>query len=187
MQQKELLCLIILGSTALSLVLVSSFNVNFTYAQNEKFKAQLKGDKEVPPVNTTATGKAKFKVKDDKITTSINVTGISGITGAQIYSGAKGETGQPIVDLLKSGTKSEANDRTIVKGEISASDLGGSMAGKTIQDLQTAMASEKTYVNIQSSGHPDGEIRGQIKVSGNGNATTTTISNATSSAESETE
>jgi hypothetical protein len=173
----------ILGGTALSLVFVSSINVNFTYAQTEKFKAQLKGDKEVPPVNTTATGKAKFKVKDDKITSNINVTGIADVSGAQIFYGAKSENGQPIVDLLKTGNKTNSGDRIIIKGEITATDLGGSMAGKTLQDLKTAMAGGNTYVNIQTSEHPDGEIRGQIKASG-GNETST-ISNATSSAVTE--
>jgi len=54
------------------------------------------------------------------------------------------------------------------------------MAGKTLQDLKTAI-NEETYVNVHTSGHPDGEIRGQIKVSG-GNATETDSMKANSTA-----
>jgi len=151
-------------------MLVAAVNSNFTYAQNEKFKAKLKAESEVPPVNSSATGKAKFKVKDDVITTNINVTGLTDITAAQIYAGAEGQNGEPVVDLLKTGSQSNVGERIIVKGEITASDLQGPMSGKTLQDLQTAMGNEETYVNIQTSDNPDGKIRGQIKVSGS-NAT----------------
>lgn len=149
---------------------VAVVNSNFTYAQNEKFKAKLKAESEVPPVNSSASGKAKFKVKDDVITTNINVTGLTDITAAQIYAGAEGQNGEPVVDLLNTGNQSNAGERIIIKGEITASDLQGPMSGKTLQDLQTAMGNEETYVNIQTSDYPDGKIRGQIKVSGS-NAT----------------
>ncbi|HSA74459.1 MAG TPA: CHRD domain-containing protein [Nitrososphaeraceae archaeon] len=171
MPNQKNLRLILITATLLSLMFVAAVNSNFTYAQNEKFKAKLKGENEVPPVNSSATGKAKFKVKDDVITTNINVTGLTDITAAQIYAGTNGQNGEPVVDLLKTGNQSNAGERIIVKGEITASDLQGPMSGKTLQDLQTAMGNEETYVNIQTSDNPDGEIRGQIKVSGS-NATT---------------
>jgi hypothetical protein len=94
------------------------------------------------------------------------------VTAAHIYTGNKGENGESIVDLLKSGNQSETQGRIIIKGEITPSDLQGAMAGKTLKDLQMAMGTEETYVNVHTSEHPDGEIRGQIKVSG-GNATET--------------
>jgi len=36
------------------------------------------------------------------------------------------------------------------------------------------MATEGTYVNILTADHPDGEIRGQIKISGNATEATST-------------
>ena len=170
MPNQKNLCLILITATLFSLMLVAAVNSNLTYAQNEKFKAKLKAESEVPPVNSSATGKAKFKVKDDVITTNINVTGLTDITAASINAGAEGQNGEPVVDLLKTGNQSNAGERIIVKGEITASDLQGPMSGKTLQDLQTAMGNEETYVNIQTSDNPDGKIRGQIKVSGS-NAT----------------
>lgn len=176
LEKKSLIFL--LASAILSLIIGSSITENFTYAQPKKFEAELQGDNEIQPANTTATGKAKFtwhgfKVKDDVITSRINVTGISNVTGAHIY---KGDT--PIVDLLKSGKQNKTNDTLIIKGDIKASDFEGLMKGKTLEDLRTALASNGTYVNIQTTGHPDGEIRGQIKVSG-GNETQPKSFNAT--------
>jgi hypothetical protein len=89
---------------------------------------------------------------------------------AHIHAGKEGQNGEPVVDLLKTGNESKSGNWNIIQGEITASDLQGAMAGKTLQDLKTAMGNEETYVNVHTSGHPDGEIRGQIKVSG-GNAT----------------
>ena len=58
------------------------------------------------------------------------------------------------------------------------------MSGKTLQDFQTAMGNEETYVNIQTSDNPDGAIRGQIKVSGS-NATETGSMNENATADVE--
>jgi len=184
MLNQKNLSLILVSATLFSLMFVAAVNSNFTFAQNEKFKAKLKGESEVPPVNSSATGKAKFKVKDGVITINVNVTGLKDITAAQIYAGAKGQNGEPVVDLLKAGKQNNAGERIIVKGEITASDLQGPISGKTLQDLQTAMGNEETYVNIQTSDNPDGEIRGQIKVSG-GNATETGSMNENATADVE--
>jgi CHRD domain len=186
MLEKKSLSIFLLASAILSLIIVPSITENFTYAQPIKFKAKLKGDNEVPPVNTTATGTAKFtikhfKVKDDVISSKINVTGITNLTGAHIYAGNNSEIGQPIVDLLKSGKENKTQDRLIITADIKASDFEGLMKGKTLEDLRTAMASEGTFVNIQTSDHPDGQIRGQIKVSGS-NATQPESFNTTSTA-----
>jgi hypothetical protein len=170
MKKGKTLSLFIITAALLSLVLIATVNSNYIYAQNEKFKAKLKGENEVPPITSSATGKAKFKVKDDVITTKINITGITDVTMAHIHAGKEGQNGEPVVDLLKTGNESKSGNWNIIQGEITASDLQGAMAGKTLQDLKTAMGNEETYVNVHTSGHPDGEIRGQIKVSG-GNAT----------------
>jgi hypothetical protein len=159
-------------ATLVSILFVSTINPQLIYAQDQKFKAQLSGENEVPPVTTTADGKVKIKVKNDVIKSEINVTGISDITGAHIYSGNKSENGEPIVDLMKSGNKSESDGRIIIQGEIDPSDFEGSMEGKTLTDLQSAMSTEGTYVNILTPDHPNGEIRGQVKLSGS-NATNT--------------
>ena len=166
MQYNRLLQLFILASALLSLLLVSTTFSNFTYAQN-KFRAKLDANNEVPPVNSTAEGVATFKVKDDAITTKINLTGIKDVTMAHIHAGKNGENGDPIVDLLKTGEKDKTPGGVAIKGNFTASDFEGSMKGKALSDLQSAMGTNGTYVNIHTSDHPNGEIRGQINVKGN--------------------
>jgi hypothetical protein len=165
MQDNKTLHLVILASALLSLLLVST-TLNFTYAQS-KFRAKLDANNEVPPVNSTAEGVATFKVKDDTITTKINITGITDVSGAQILTGKKGENGDTIIDLLKTGEKTKTPGGVAIKGNFTASDFEGSLKGKALSALQSAMGTNQTYVNIKTSDHPDGEIRGQIKVKGN--------------------
>jgi len=89
MLNQKNLSLILVSATLFSLMFVAAVNSNFTFAQNEKFKAKLKGESEVPPVNSSATGKAKFKVKDGVITINVNVTGLKDITAARYMLGLR--------------------------------------------------------------------------------------------------
>jgi hypothetical protein len=184
MMKNKTLAVGLISAVFLLLMFISTINPQLTYAQDQKFKANLNAEDEVPPVTSAADGKVKIKVKGDTIRSEINVTGIEDVTGAHIYTGNKGENGEPIVDLLKSGNESNVEGRIIIQGEITTSDFEGSMAGKTLTDLQSAMAAEGTYVNILTADHPDGEIRGQIKVSGS-NATKTESMDASATLEAE--
>ena len=161
MEQNKTLYLAIIIGALISLVLVSTTYSNFVYAQN-KFRAKLDANNEVPPVDSTAEGVATFKVKDDAIKSKINITGITEVSGAQILMGKIGQNGDPIVDLLKTGEKTETTDGVAIKGNFTASDFEGSMQGKDLSALQSAMATNQTYVNIMTSDHPDGEASGHI-------------------------
>ncbi|MFZ0356953.1 MAG: CHRD domain-containing protein, partial [Nitrososphaeraceae archaeon] len=161
MEQNKTLHLAIIIGALISLLLVSTTYSNFVYAQN-KFRAKLDANNEVPPVNSTAEGVATFKVKDDAIKSKINITGITDVSGAQILMGKIGQNGDPIVDLLKTGGKTERSDGVAIKGNFTASDFEGSMQGKDLSALESAMATNQTYVNIMTSDHPDGEASGHI-------------------------
>jgi hypothetical protein len=169
MLNSKSLSLILIAGAILSLIAANT-GFNFVYAQS-KFRAKLDANNEVPPVNSTAEGVATFKVKDDTIKSKINITGISDVTMAHIHAGKKGENGDPIVDLLKTGDKSKTATGVMIEGNFTASDLQGPMKGKALTDLQSAMATEDTYVNIHTPQHPDGEIRGQIEIKGNATET----------------
>ena len=161
MEQNKTLHLAIIIGALISLVLVSTTYSNFVYAQN-KFRAKLDANNEVPPVDSTAEGVATFKVKDDAIKSKINITGITEVSGAQILMGKIGQNGDPIVDLLKTGEKTETTDGVAIKGNFTASEFEGSLQGKDLSALQSAMATNQTYVNIMTSDHPDGEASGHI-------------------------
>ena len=165
MQHNKILYLVIITGALLSLLLVSTTYSNSVYAQN-KFRAKLDANNEVPPVDSTAEGVATFKIKDDAMKSKINVTGIADVSGAQIFMGEIGQNTDPIVDLIKTGEKTEGSDGVVIKGNFTASDFEGSMQGKDLSALQTAMAENQTYVNIMTSAHPDGEVTGHIYAKG---------------------
>ena len=165
MQDNKTLYLVILAGALLSLLLVSTTYSNSVYAQN-KFRAKLDANNEVPPVDSTAEGVATFKIKDDAIISKINVTGTGDVSGAQIFMGKIGQNGDPIVDLLKTGEKTEGSDGVVINGNFTASDFEGSMQGKDLPALQSAMAGNQTYVNIMTNAHPDGEVTGHIYAKG---------------------
>jgi hypothetical protein len=161
MQHNQTLCLVIITGILLTMLIVSTTFSNSVYAQN-KFRAKLDANNEVPPVDSEADGVATFKIKDNAVQSTINVTGIPDISGAQIFMGQIGQNEDPIVDLVKTGEKTQRPDGVAIKGMFTPSEFEGSMQGKDLPALQSAMAANQTFVNVMTSEHPDGEVTGHI-------------------------
>lgn len=161
MQYTRTIKLVMISSAVLSLLLISATYSNSVFAQN-KFRAKLDANNEIPPVDSKASGHATFKIKNDSIKSKVNITGITDISGAQIFAGKIGQNTDPIVDLLKTGEKNENSGGVAITGNFTASDLEGSMKGKDLSELQSAMAANGTFVNIMTTAHPDGEVAGHI-------------------------
>ena len=107
----------------------------------------LRGDNEVPPVSTSATGTGNVSVgSDGSVTASITVKGMSG-TAAHIHEAAAGANGPVIVPFVKQG------DDTFVAPP------GAKMTAEQL----AAFKAGRTYVNVHSAAHPSGEIRAQLK------------------------
>ena len=153
--------LILISAAILTMLIVSSALSNSVYAQN-KFRAKLEPDNEVPPINSTAAGVATFKIKDEGIKSKINITGITDISGAQIFFGKIGQSNDPVVDLMKTGQRIENPGGVSIEGNFTTSDFEGSMKGKDLSALQSAMSANQTFVNIMTTEHPDGEMAGHI-------------------------
>lgn len=138
--------------------------VDKAYAVKRIYDALLSGQNEVPPVESTATGKAEFTAPfNETVKYRINITGISGATGAHLYSGGADGNGEIIADLMTETTKNKDTSYGMtIRGNLSDSSLKGPLQGKTLADMATAMDSGETYVNILTTQHPDGEIRGPI-------------------------
>jgi hypothetical protein len=116
-------------------------------AEQTKFKANLSGAEEVPPVETSATGTTDVTYDSDtkKLTWTLEYSGLSGDATAAHFHGPAdpGENAGPVVPIpdIASGSTGEA-DLT----EEQAADL---IAGKW-------------YANVHTAANPDGEIRGQV-------------------------
>ena len=111
------------------------------------------------------------------MTWKMNVTGITDATALGIYQGVTTENGEAIVDLMKSSKHSDNPIGMTMRGNFTDSNLQGSMEGKTLEDLKTAMGSGNTYVNVGTTDHPDGMIRGQIKIKGTDDTATASLNN----------
>jgi hypothetical protein len=97
-----------------------------------------------------------------------------------MYSGQAGENGEVIADLMTNTTKNnDVSYGMTIRGNLSDSSLKGPMQGKTLDDLVAEMDSGQTYVNILTTQHPDGEIRGQIINSEKAEADAGSSTNAT--------
>jgi hypothetical protein len=110
-------------------------------------KVNLTGADETPPVETSAVGTGTIRVSVDRsISGSIKTTGIEG-TVAHIHIGAPGQSGPPIITLIKSGD-----------------DVWSVPSGKKLTDDQYAnFKAGNLYVNVHSAAHAPGEIRAQLK------------------------
>src|SRR6476660_2672809 len=168
---------VVVVAALVSLILVATATTQ-SYAQNEKYGAKLDGNNEVPPINSTAEGVINFKTKNDMLTWKMNATGTNDPTGVSIHKGISGENGEIVVDLMKVSKHSDTPKGMTMRGNVTESSLMGSMAGKTIADLKTAIANGDVYVNLKTQDHPDGLMRGQIKLKGT-NATDSSVTGYT--------
>jgi hypothetical protein len=112
-----------------------------------KTTAELKGENEVPPVTTKASGRSTITVADDRTVSGSVLTDDMTANAAHIHRGAKGENGPVILPLTKTSDKAfsvPANAR------LTESQFADYKAGNL-------------YVNVHSPSHPGGEIRVQLK------------------------
>ncbi|MEJ2672831.1 MAG: CHRD domain-containing protein [Deltaproteobacteria bacterium] len=138
-------------------------------ATPQSFTAQLSGAQEVPPVKSKATGQAEFHLTQDgkALHYKITVTDLDNVTMAHIHLGKPGKNG-PIAVWLYPVTgpppalKPGKFTGILAKGAFTAKSLAGPLKGKPLKSLIEAMKNSRAYVNIHTTAHPEGELRGKI-------------------------
>jgi hypothetical protein len=145
-----------------------------------RFAISLTGGEVVPPVATSASGTFTLFVEggpsptgQPRISYELDVKDIVDVTAAHIHLGAKVAEGAVIVPLFTGPAKTGSFTGMLAQGSITDKDLLGQMSGKTLSDLLAAMQAGNTYVNVHTKAFPNGEIRGQIVLSGGGETTDT--------------
>jgi len=151
---------------------------------------KLSGEKEVPPVNTAATGTANFTVSPDEqlLHYILTVHNITGAIGADIHWGSATQDGPVVISLFKPAFPTGKVNGILAKGTITSSDIKrnmtsnpgfmeivakGNMINKpsvirvqglvgSVSDLVTLFTFSNVYVNVHTQMHNNGEIRGQI-------------------------
>lgn len=150
-------------------------------ANSKNFGTHLHGDQEVPARETRAQGQATFQVNEDRteISYKLNVANIENVFMAHIHLGPSGSNG-PIVVWLYPSTAAVPGplgggriQGRIADGTITAANLVGPLAGRSLGDLIDAIEAGNTYVNVHTNDgvappntgpgdFPGGEIRGQL-------------------------
>jgi hypothetical protein len=131
-----------------------------------RFVAELSGSGEVPPVPTSGTGIAEFRLLSARrLSYRLSVRDLRDITEAHIHLGRRNENG-PIVAWLFGPSRPVSVTGVLASGRITRRDLVGPLRGRSIATLVRLMRQGRTYTNVHTVRHPDGEIRGQIRPAG---------------------
>jgi len=153
---------------ALSVFAVLLF-ASFAVAQTTTFQATLSGKEQTPPIDTSAHGTATFTLSADgsSLSYTISVVDTADISMAHIHIAAEGQSGPVATWLYPSQPHAEVKQGkftgVLATGTLTDADLVGPLQGKTIADLVADIKAGNAYVNVHTSEHPGGEIRGQIQ------------------------
>ena len=135
------------------------------------FVANLSGSQEVPAVFTPGRGFATFDVEGGgaALEFSLSVFNLQNITAAHIHCGPPGVNGPIVVFLFGPAAppvteQGQLSEGTITEAEIiTVSDSAACPGGvSSLAELLDQMRRGNTYVNVHTTAHPGGEIRGQI-------------------------
>jgi hypothetical protein len=129
------------------------------------YNALLSGQTEIPPVSTSASGNLKLTVAADGswVDYVLTVTNITDVTVARLRQGTAGTSGPTIFTLLDGLAGRGVHSGILAQGALSSAALKGPLQGKKLADLVALIRSGQVYLNVGTSTHTGGEIRGQVK------------------------
>ena len=135
---------------------------------NDSFRVRLVGDQQNPAVNTTAFGFARIQLIDNTtLRFSVTVCNIVNVTASHIHVGAAGTNGPVVIPFFSQPAypfSSPHGCALLEAGIRTPSDLTlRPEAGiNNWNDFVHALETNNTYVNVHTTAHPLGEIRGQL-------------------------
>ena len=116
-------------------------------AQAADVTVKLNGAEETPAVTTSAVGTAKLTIgADHSVAGTVKTSGME-VIAAHIHVGALGQSGPPIITLVKG----ENGEWTVPPG------------AKLTDEQFASYKAGNLYLNVHSPEHKAGEIRGQLK------------------------
>jgi hypothetical protein len=130
------------------------------------FRAHLNGDG--AGVETLGQGQAIFQFsKDgDELYYKLILANIEDVTMAHIHVAPQGQNGPIVLWLYPDAPPPQLIegrfDGVLAEGTVTADDLVGPLAGGSLDDLTMAIDEGRAYVNVHTTQHPGGEIRGTI-------------------------
>ena len=113
----------------------------------------LIGGAEVPPVATSAMGTGAFRLSENALVYDVSFGGLAGaFTASHLHQGPGGANGPVVFDITSSFTGGTARGawRNVSSPSLAVPDICNYLGGTL-------------YVNVHSSSHPGGEIRGNLE------------------------
>jgi CHRD domain len=135
------------------------------------FQIRLAGDQQSPPVATNAFGFAEVRLFQNGTSSAIEfrviVCNISNVTHSHIHVGAIGTNGNIVVHFFDQATNPVSSPdgcTTLARGVRGPLNLMAdpSAGVNTWDDFVHALTTGNTYINVHTTAHPAGEIRGQL-------------------------
>jgi len=142
---------------------------NQTEHEETEFEIRLRGSEQLPAVNTAAFGKAEVELSENgtALRFELQVCDIANVTQAHIHVGNSTTNGPVILFLFKAGETTFSSTEgcsELSEGVLTPANLIPN-AGAGINnwtDFVNALQAGNTYVNVHTTAHPMGEIRGQL-------------------------
>jgi len=137
-------------------------------SNNRNFRTSLKGENEVPAVETRAQGQAIFQLSRDgsELSYKLIVANIENVTMAHIHLAPANENGPVVVWLYPDGFPPQLIpgrfSGVLAEGVITDADIVGETQVQSLDNLIEQIRAGNAYVNVHTSQYPPGEIRGQI-------------------------
>ena len=136
--------------------------------QSAKFEATLSGKEQAPPIDTPAKATFVLSGNGQSLHYTLSVADVENANMAHIHVGRAAEEGPVAVWLYPSSNPSAVVKKgkftgMLAEGTITAANLVGPLQGKTLEDLVSDIKAGDAYVNVHTTAHPGGEIRGQLK------------------------
>lgn len=134
-------------------------------SEQKNFVANLRGDHEVPPVETDGNGVATFHLSNDgtSLRYRLVVNNLEGVTQSHIHIAPADQNGAVVVFLFGFDPAGVSSNGLLAEGVITEADLVGPLAGEPLEALVARLQSGLAYVNVHTLANPSGEIRGQIR------------------------
>jgi hypothetical protein len=117
--------------------------------------------------STTQSSTAGSQASGYAVAYKLDVSNIQDVTGAAIHQGGPQENG-PVVYTLFSGSKSGSFTGTLAEGSLTANNLEGPLKGQSFESLVGTVLAGQIYIEVTTTAHPNGELRGQLTLQGIG-------------------
>ena len=148
-------------------VLLTLFACPLQASNALNFNVSLSGDNEVPPVTTDTSGTAILHVDRNlsEIRLKLNVRSgdaVLGAAGSHFHCAAAGENG-PVVAFVAGSFPPGYDGAFELRATLTDASIINPACGATIMELVGSMLDGNVYLNVHSTDHPGGVIRGQVQ------------------------